>query len=132
VGDVQARDLDARNGARELIEQEPLPAAHIQNAVAGLQPVVLGHSLRHVEPAPVIVVAPVTRVPAAVPVFKAELLGHLRKFGLVAGRYPREVVALRAAVQLLNKVNVGHGDRPTAQLQPSDFLTAAATSFSSG
>src|SRR3954471_18734898 len=109
--DVEAVDLDSRHHAGELIELEAFAAAHVEDSVACLQPVVLDDGARYRLPtARHVSIAAVVDAPVPVPIVIAPLLGEgcglvLWKFGVVDAR---KVVALGALMYDRHEVTVGH------------------------
>ena len=108
AGDVDADDLDARHGLGEIVEDEALAAADVEDAVARLDAVVLDHGVGHLPPAAVVAVAAVAGLAVAVPVVDVPFLGQPGGFGLGKLGHPRHVVALRALVDRGKKIDVSH------------------------
>ena len=100
--------MDAGHGAGELVQEKALAAADIEDAIAGLQAVVLGHGFGDRQPAAVVPVAAVSVLPLAVPVVLAVLLGDLRAVGLVVLDDTADIVALGPVMQGADEIYVSH------------------------
>src|SRR5207248_6458946 len=105
---VQTGHFHARNGPRELVKQEALATADVQDAVARLQAVVLGHSFGNRQPATIVVVAAVAVLPLAVPVVLTVFLGDLGTGCLVVLNHAGDVVALGPIMEVADEVYVSH------------------------
>src|SRR5712691_4842329 len=111
LGHVNAVDFDARYHLGEVVEQKALAAADVQDLVAGLDTIVIGHRASNLFPAaPDIAIAAVVDPAVSVPILLAPFLGEFgrfgfRKFGIIG---PREIVALRALVDGRYEIDLCH------------------------
>ena len=110
-GNINTVQFKSGHGGLEFRQLKSLAASDIEYPVAGLQPVVTYHLLRHGRPAAGH--EPVTAVidaPVAVPVVIPPLLCQFRRpcLGIFRVIDPRQIIALRRLVQRRKKVNVCH------------------------
>ena len=110
VGDGVLRNVDAArigtgHDLHEIVDQEAFAATDIQDLVAGLESVMIGHGLGDLGPAAVVTIATVIDAAVAVPVVEGPLLGE--RAGLRFGKFrvvdAPEVVALRALMNSLTE-----------------------------
>ena len=101
--DVEADDVGARQQLLELMQQESLPAAHVENARPVPQTVDLDHLLGDDLPSPVVPVAAVAEAAIAVPIIEFVLLRLQHAHDFVV-HHARQVVALRPPVQRCDDV----------------------------
>src|ERR1700732_2072363 len=103
---VEPGYLDAGHGASELIQQEGLAAADVQNLVASLELVALGDVLRDGQPPSVVFVPAISVLARAVPIFLAPALGDDGAFRLVVLDHSGDIVAFGRALVLCEKVDL--------------------------
>src|SRR5439155_17108400 len=85
-------DLEARQRLHEIVNQESLATADIEDLVAGLQALMRDQFLGQRPPTPVVLVAAVTVFAVPVKVILAELFGDLGAGGLVRLEHALQVI----------------------------------------
>src|SRR5579883_856334 len=108
-GDVNPTYFEARDGLGELVQQEGLSTTDVEDAAAGLEPIMLGHGLGYGTPASVVLVAAVTEPAVAIPILTTEALRHLGalRFGVLD--HALHVVPLGTGVQRGEEIDACHG-----------------------